>query len=55
MDRDDQPMVDFHRRTAEIAAKYQLLVDYHGTYKPTGLQKTYPTSSILKGYTDWSR
>ncbi|MBP1676156.1 MAG: Retaining alpha-galactosidase precursor [Bacteroidetes bacterium] len=42
MDRDDQPMVDFHYRTAKIAAKYKLLVDFHGTYKPTGLQRTFP-------------
>lgn len=36
MDRDDQEMVDFHYRAAEIAAKYKLMVDFHGTYKPTG-------------------
>lgn len=42
MDRDDQPVVDFHRKASEIAAKYKLLVDFHGTYKPTGLQRTYP-------------
>src|SRR5690606_19431655 len=24
------------------AAKYKLLVDFHGTYKPTGLNRTYP-------------
>lgn len=42
MDRDDQPMVDFHYRAAETAAKYKMLVDFHGTYKPTGLNRTYP-------------
>ncbi|MDR3367483.1 MAG: glycoside hydrolase family 97 protein, partial [Prevotellaceae bacterium] len=42
MDRDDQPMVDFYLRTASTAAKYRLLVDFHGAYKPTGLQRTYP-------------
>ena len=42
MDRDDQPMVNFHYRAAQTAAKYQLLVDFHGTYKPTGLNRTYP-------------
>lgn len=42
MDRDDQPMVNFHYRAAEIAAKYKMLVDFHGTYKPTGLNRTYP-------------
>lgn len=42
MDRDDQKMVDFHRRAAEMAARYGLMVDFHGTYKPTGLSRTYP-------------
>jgi len=42
MDRDDQLMVDFHYKAAEIAARYKLLVDFHGTYKPTGLNRTYP-------------
>jgi alpha-glucosidase len=42
MDRDDQPMVAFHRRVAEAGARHKLLVDFHGTYKPTGLQRTYP-------------
>jgi alpha-glucosidase len=42
MDRDDQLMVDFHTRVAETAAKCKLLIDFHGTYKPTGLNRTYP-------------
>jgi alpha-glucosidase len=42
MDRDDQLIVKFHADAARIAAKYHLLLDFHGTYKPTGLQKTYP-------------
>ncbi|WP_243350258.1 glycoside hydrolase family 97 protein [Parabacteroides sp. FAFU027] len=42
MDRDDQQMVDFHCRAAAVAAKYKLLMDFHGTYKPTGLNRTYP-------------
>ncbi len=42
MDRDDQAMVDFHYRVAETAARYKMLVDFHGTYKPTGLNRTYP-------------
>ncbi|MDR0710882.1 MAG: glycoside hydrolase family 97 protein [Prevotellaceae bacterium] len=42
MDRDDQAMVDFYLRTAATAAKYHLLVNFHGAYKPTGLQRTYP-------------
>ena len=42
MDRDDQLMVDFNYRAAKTAAKYKLLVDFHGTYKPTGINRTYP-------------
>lgn len=49
MDRDDQPMVDFYRRTAATAAKYHLLVDFHGAYKPTGLQRTYPNVLNFEG------
>lgn len=49
MDRDDQEMVNFHNRTAEIAANYHLLIDFHGTYKPTGLQRTYPNVINYEG------
>lgn len=42
MDRDDQQVVNFYRRTAEKAAKYHLLVDFHGAFKPTGLSRMYP-------------
>lgn len=42
MDRDDQSMVNFHYRAATIAAKYHLVLDFHGTYKPTGLNRTCP-------------
>ena len=49
MDRDDQPMVHFHYEAAKIAAKYKLLLDYHGTYKPTGLQRTYPNVINFEG------
>ena len=49
MDHDDQIMVDFHRRAAEMAAKYHLMVDFHGTYKPTGLHRTYPNVVNFEG------
>lgn len=49
MDRDDQQMVDFHYRGAEIAAKYHLMLDYHGTYKPTGMNRTYPNVINFEG------
>ena len=49
LDRDDQEMVEFVYDLAEIAAKYKLLVDYHGVYKPTGLNKTYPNAINFEG------
>ena len=49
MDRDDQLMVDFQHRAAKIAAKYKLLIDFHGTYKPAGLQRTYPNIINFEG------
>jgi len=49
MDRDDQIMVDFHNRGAQVATKYKMLIDYHGTYKPTGLQRTYPNVINFEG------
>ena len=42
MNRDDQQMVDFYRRAAAMTAKYGLLLDFHGAFKPAGLQRTYP-------------
>ncbi len=49
MDRDDQYMTDFHRRAAEMTAKYRMMVDFHGTYKPTGLHRTYPNVINYEG------
>jgi len=42
MDRDDQKMVNFYYRIAKAAAEKQLIVNFHGAYKPTGLNRTYP-------------
>jgi alpha-glucosidase len=42
IDRDDQVAVASTYEIAKTAAEYHLLVDYHGVFKPTGLQKTYP-------------
>ena len=49
LDRDDQEMVEFVYDVAEIAAKYHMLVDYHGVYKPTGLNRTYPNAINFEG------
>lgn len=42
IDRDDQLAVATTYEIAKLAAENQLLVDYHGVFKPTGLQRTYP-------------
>ena len=42
VDRDDQKAVASLYDIAGKAAENHLLVDYHGVFKPTGLQRTYP-------------
>jgi len=41
-DRDDQVVVRSTYDIAKKAAENRLMLDYHGIYKPTGLQRTYP-------------
>lgn len=49
MDRDDQEMVDFMWEAAEVCANHKMLLDYHGTCKPFGLQRTYPNVINFEG------
>jgi|SRR5665647_165064 len=42
MNRSDQEMVNFYWRAAEQCAKHQIVVDFHGAYKPDGLRRAYP-------------
>jgi alpha-glucosidase len=42
IDRDDQLAVVSTYDIARLAAEHHLLIDYHGVFKPTGLQRTYP-------------
>ena len=46
MDRDDQYMTRFHYRAAD---RYHLVIDFHGTYKPAGLNRTYPNVLNFEG------
>ncbi|MBR5877037.1 MAG: glycoside hydrolase family 97 protein [Alistipes sp.] len=60
MDRDDQKMVDFYERAAATAAKYHLMCDFHGAYKPCGLSRKYPNVVNYEGVNGleqmkWSR
>lgn len=49
MDRDDQQMVNFLYEAARICAKYKMMVDFHGVFKPTGLNRTYPNVINYEG------
>ena len=49
MQRDDQVMVNYYYRVAEEAAKRHMLVDFHGSYKPAGLRRTYPNVMTREG------
>lgn len=49
MARADQYMVNFYERVAATAAKYQLMVDLHGAYKPVGLNHKYPNVLSYEG------
>ena len=49
MDRDDQTVTDFYRRAAEMCAKYHLVVDFHGAFKPAGFNRTYPNVLNFEG------
>jgi alpha-glucosidase len=42
MSRDDQVMTEFYYRVAEVGARHRLMIDYHGSNKPTGIERTYP-------------
>lgn len=59
MDSDDQEMVNWYHRIIKTTAKHQLMVDFHGAYKPTGETRTYPNNVTREGvmgneYNKWS-
>lgn len=49
LDRDDQEAVEMVYRIAEATAHHQLLLDLHGIYKPTGINRTYPNIVNFEG------
>ncbi len=49
MQRDDQWMVNYYAKIARIAAAHKLLVDFHGSYKPSGLRRAYPNVLTREG------
>lgn len=42
LDSDDQETVEFAEAVLAAAARHHVLVHFHGMYKPTGLQRTFP-------------
>ena len=49
MDRDDQDMVNWYRKVIKKAAEHQLMVDFHGSYKPDGIERTWPNMMTREG------
>ncbi|MBQ6688013.1 MAG: glycoside hydrolase family 97 protein [Bacteroidales bacterium] len=49
LDRNDQKMEDFIYKASEIAAKYRLVMDFHGCHQPTGLQRRFPNILNYEG------
>ena len=49
MQRSDQYMVNSYTKIAKVAASQQLLVDFHGAYKPSGLSRAYPNVLSYEG------
>ncbi|AYL95538.1 glycoside hydrolase family 97 protein [Mucilaginibacter celer] len=49
MDRDDQQMVNWYRLIIQTAAEYHLMVDFHGAFKPDGIERTYPNMVTREG------
>jgi len=58
-DHDDQDSVEFAESILQAAARHHLLIHFHGVWKPTGWQRTYPNLMNHEGalnleYLKWS-
>lgn len=59
MDRDDQQMVNWYETITAAAAKHKLMVNFHGAFKTSGFDRTYPNQVTREGilgneYNKWS-
>jgi alpha-glucosidase len=59
MDSDDQFMVNWYEKLTRAAAAHHLMINFHGAYKPTGLNRTLPNQLTREGvlgneYNRWS-
>jgi len=49
MQRNDQYMVNSYEEIAKIAASYKLLVNFHGAFKPAGIERVWPNIVNYEG------
>ncbi|MCM4155706.1 glycoside hydrolase family 97 protein [Gramella sp. AN32] len=49
INRDDQEMVNIMEEILESAARHKLYIQFHGSFKPTGLHRTYPNELTREG------
>ncbi len=59
MDSDDQFMVNWYEKLTRAAAAHHLMINFHGAFKPTGLNRTFPNQITREGvlgneYNRWS-
>lgn len=60
MDRDDQDMVNWYEKITAAAAEHHLMVNFHGAFKTSGFDRTYPNQITREGilgneYNKWSK
>jgi alpha-glucosidase len=60
MDRDDQEMVRWYEKITRAAAEHQLMVNFHGAFKTSGFDRTFPNQITREGvlgneYNKWSQ
>ncbi len=49
IEREDQEMVEWTCRTIRLAAKYHLLINFHGVFPPSGICRTWPNFLTQEG------
>jgi alpha-glucosidase len=49
MDRQDQEMVQWYEKVVRSAAKHHIMVNFHGAFKPTGMNRTWPNQITREG------
>ena len=49
MDRQDQEMVNWYSKVVACAARHKIMVNFHGAFKPTGMNRTWPNQITREG------